>query len=850
MTSASPTLTAPATRRTSLTSDSGVRWTVRAAGGAALCLDQAQSEVVHATVPGEVHTDLLMAGLIPDPFDGDNESALAWIGRTDWTYRATFHWQPGPEARHDLVAEGLDTVAIISLNGTEIARTANQHRSYRFDVASLLVAGLNELTVAFEAPVDAAERLSEELGSRPSVNVHPFNGIRKMASAYGWDWGPDLAGAGIWKYIGIESWSDVRLAAVRPLASLDGADGVLDAHVDLEWDSQNSLPSAQVTVTVDGTDAVATADVPAGQSSVTLSTRVPGASPWWPRGYGEQPLYPVVVTLGDYSRSLADWSARVGFRTITLSTAPDAAGSEYVISVNGQPIYVKGANWIPDDALLTRLTDETYRTSLQDALDGGLNLLRVWGGGIYESEHFYSACDELGLLVWQDFLFACAAYSEDELLWNEVEAEARQAITRLSSHASLAIWNGNNENIWGFVEWNWRTALAGRSWGDGYYSELLPALVAELDPRTVYTPGSPFSFAKYHHPNDPRHGTVHQWEVWNRIDYSHYRDDAPRFMSEFGFQGPPAWSTLMSVVHDEPADPYGRQMLVHQKAADGNVKLERGLGKHLPRWGTEPVAQMDDWHWLTSLNQARAVGFGIEHLRSHYPHNRGAIVWQLNDNWPVISWAAVDGYGIRKPLWYALQAVYADRLVTVQPRPNEDGVEVPTLIAHNDSPQPWNGEFVVSRRSTAAGSELLAQQHVTFHIDARAAVTTALDADIVAPADPRREYLEVTAPEAAAAFWYFVEDTELFLAPTADAFDVVVAANDSGYAVTVTAKALTKDLALFPDRLDPAARVDSSLVTLTGGQSHTFAVTSGRLDEPELMRKPVLRSVNDVIAGW
>ena len=303
------------------------------------------------------------------------------------------------------------------------------------------------------------------------------------------------------------------------------------------------------------------------------------------------------------------------------------------------------------------------------------------------------------------------------------------------------------------------------------------------------------------------------------------------------------------MVHDEPADPYGPQMLVHQKAADGNGKLERGLGRHLPKWGTEPQANMDDWHWLTSLNQARAVSYGMAHLRSWYPLNQGSIVWQLNDNWPVISWAAVDGHGIRKPLWFAMRAVYAERLLTVQPRRDATGTEVPTLAAHNDSPEPWSGEVLVTRRSTLAGSEVLAEQRLPFRTDPRSAVLLALDTAITTPADPRQEVVEVTAPGAAPAYWYFVEDTELVLAPAAEAAQVTVAPTDGGYRVTVSASALVKDVTLFPDRLDPAARVDSALVTLLNGQSHTFEVASGPLDEVALTSKPVLRSVNEVTAG-
>ena len=844
-----PTATARAVRRTSLDSADGTAWTLTALdpvpdGWAAVSGPQP------ATVPGEVHTDLLAAGLIPDPFDGDNEAALAWIGRTGWSYRADFRWDGGPGERSELVADGLDTLATVLLNGTEVARTANEHRTHRIDVTDVLVEGTNHLEIRFESPVLGAQRLSAELGERPRAYGHPFNSLRKMASQYGWDWGPDLAGAGIWKSIGLESWSAVRLAAVRPLATLDGTDGLLETHVDLQWLATATDP---VTVTVRLGEQEVEAVAEPGQDTVLLTHRVPDVRPWWPRGYGDQPLHDVTVSLDDGdAEPQADWSGRVGFRTVTLSTEPDPHGTEFVLAVNGQPVYVKGANWIPDDALVTRLTAATYRAGVQDAVDAGMNLLRVWGGGMYESEHFYAACDELGVLVWQDFLFACAAYSEDEPLRSEVEAEAREAVTRLSSHASLVLWNGNNENIWGYVEWNWRTSLAGRSWGDGYYTELLPAVVAELDPRTPYSPGSPFSFAKYHHPNDHRSGTMHIWDVWNQVDYSHYRDYPARFVAEFGFQGPAAWSTLTSVVHDSPLDPYGPQMLVHQKAHEGNLKLERGLGNHLPRWGTVstdggPTADMDDWHWLTSLNQARAVGFGIEHLRSHYPLNRGAVVWQLNDNWPVVSWAAVDSHGIRKPLWHTLRRVYADRLATFQPRPDEHGVQVLALVLHNDSDQAWSGELQLSRRSTGAGSKVLAEQRTAFRLDPRSAVTVALDADLLTPADPRAELLCARAEGLTTAFGYFVEDTELVLADADAAYQVEVAHAPGGCRVTVTAFALAKDLALFPDRLDPAGRVDTGLVTLLAGESHTFAVTGADLDEVALTTKPVLRSVNDVV---
>ena len=831
----------------SLGSSAKVAWTVEPTSELPQEWAGIASQPSPATVPGEVHVDLMTAGLIPDPFNGDNESLLAWIGRTDWTYRAAFDWVGSGHTRTDLVAEGLDTVAAITLNGREVAGTENQHRSYRFDVSELLVSGHNELQVAFAAPVIEAERRSAETGHRPHNFRHPFNAIRKSAFSYGWDWGAELAGVGIWRPIRLESWSTVRLGSVRPLASLDGTSGVLEVHVDLEWLSLENQSRASLTVQVAGLEA--TAEIQPGQSTAVLSLIVPDVQAWWPRGYGDQSLYDVAVDLAIEGQSLDSWQGRVGFRTVSVSTKPDDHGSEFLISVNKTPIFVKGANWAPGDAFLTRLNRSTYESSIIDAVDAEMNLLRVWGGGIYETDDFYDVCDELGVMVWQDFLLACATYSEEEPLWGEFEAEARQAVARLAKHPSLILWNGGNENIWGYVEWNWRAPLAGRTWGDGYYTELFPAVVAQLDPRAPYMPGSPYSFAKYHHPNDHRHGTVHVWDVWNFVDYTKYRDRTARFVSEMGFQGPPAWSTLTSVVHDEPMDPNGHQMLVHQKAVEGNLKLERGIGDHLPMWSTEPQVDIDDWHWTTQLNQARAVAFGIAHFRSHYPLNRGTVVWSLNDNWPVISWAAVDGHGIRKPLWYALRAVYADRFMTIQPRSEQDA-ERPTLLVHNDSASPWRGEVMISRRRTVGGGEPRGQQKMSFDLEPRSATTIMINDDVLSPLNGSREYLVAQEESAAAAYWYFVEDPQLELGTPDDSMTVDVERTGSGYSVAVSASSLVKDVALFPDRLDPNARVDTALVTLQAGDTHTFQVRSNRsdLDVAALARKPVLRSANDLLS--
>ena len=769
-------------------------WRLRAIGG------PVPVEVdVPATVPGCTHLDLLAAGLIEHPYRDRVEADLAWMHRADWRYSTEFTAPaPTPGERVDLAFDGLDTVAAISLNGVVIGSTANMHRSYRFDVTGLLRDGVNELTVDFTAALTHAERVEAELGWRDHVYPHPFNMIRKMACSFGWDWGPDLQSAGIWKPVRLERWHTARLETVRPLVTVDkNGTGRVAVHVDIERADQTDITC---TATVSGH--TATVVLPAGQDTAVVELEVPDAPLWWPTGYGDQPLADLDVTLdtGDSYRR------RIGFRTITVDTTPDEIGTPFTFVVNGKPIFAKGANWIPDDHFPTRVTRERLERRVDQAVAANMNMLRVWGGGIYETEDFYDVCDERGVLVWQDFPFACACYPEEEPLWSEVDAEARANVARLTPHPSLALWNGNNENLWGHADWGWPEQLRGKTWGLRYYTELLPAIVAELDPTRPYAIGSPHSPDGIH-PNDADHGPRHEWEVWNRVDYTRYRDHVPRFCSEFGFQGPPTWATLVEWVRDEPLTPTSPGFLAHQKAEDGNLKLDNGLTGHLP-----VPADFADWHWATQLNQARAVRFGIEHFRSWWPRTAGALVWQLNDCWPVTSWAAIDGDERPKPLYHALRQVFAPRLLTVQPR--DGGLAV---IAVNDTDAPWSGELSVRR--LAFTGEVLAEAVLDLDVAERTADRVDLPAAVLTGADT--DLLVATAGDVRVVHT-FAEDIALPYAP--DAVTAAVTPVDGGYRVDVTATAFARDLALLADRVAPDAVVDDMLVTLLPGESHTFHV--------------------------
>ena len=788
---------------------------------------------VPARVPGCVHTDLLAAGLIGDPYLDDNERIQAWIGRSGWEYTTTVTPPPGLAAdeRLDLVFDGLDTFATIALDGDTLGTTANMHRAYRFDVAAALRSGPRGLSVRFSSALLEAERAEAHYGARPHVNAHPYNTVRRMACGFGWDWGPDLVTAGVWRPVRLERWRTARLATVRPLVTVEQDAGVVRVHVEIERAVPGAGGEVVVTATVAGR--AARAEIPAGSSTAVLEVVVPDVRLWWPRGHGEAPLYALDVALADTPGQVLDtWSRHIGFRTVRTLADPDEDGIPFVVTVNDKPITIRGVNWIPDDAFPSRISRDRYATRIDQALGAGVNLLRVWGGGIYESEDFYELCDERGVLVWQDFLFACAGYPEEEPLRGEVEAEAREAVTRLSPHPSRVRWCGGNEDIVAYAEWpGWRHRLEGLTWGAGYYLELLPGVLAELDPTRPYLPNSPYSFGPFATPNDQALGTVHIWDVWNADDYTHYADWKPRFVAEFGFQGPPAWTTLSRAVHDEPLSPDGPHMLVHQKADDGNAKLRRGLQPHLP----EPK-DIRDWHWATQLNQARAIRFGIEHFRSLTPYCTGTVLWQLNDCWPVISWAVVDGVGRRKPAWYALREAYADRFLTIQPRDGDLAV-----VAVNDTDEPWRGTLTVQART--ANGEPEATEYVPLDAPPRGASTPPLPARV-----PRAAMLTATADGASRAFWYAAEDVAAGLPParlTADAQPT-----PHGYAVHVRAHGLVKDLALLVDVLDPGASTDTMLLTLLPGEETTIHVRCAELPDPAaLTRAPVLRTANDLFHG-
>ena len=550
---------------------------------------------------------------------------------------------------------------------------------------------------------------------------------------------------------------------------------------------------------------VAEAEAPAAAGSVDLDAGI--VRRWQPRGRGDQSLYRLDVELVREGSQMDGRSPRVGFRTVELDNAPDEHGSAFTLVVNGEPRFVRGVNWIPDDPLVTRVDRARYRRRLEDIAALGADLVRVWGGGIYESDDFYDVCDELGLLVWQDFTFACAAYPEDHLR-NEVEAEAAEQVVRLMPHPSLVVWNGNNENSWGAVDWGWIDRLDGRPWGDGFYRDLFPSLLARLDPSRPYSVASPYSGTQDMHPNADAHGTKHIWDVWNNVDYEQYRRYVPRFVSEFGWQAPASRVSLeqassRSVALDSPV------MRNRHNAEDGQLKLDRGVATHFPLPTT-----VDAWIWATQLNQARAIRVGVEHLRSYRGHCMGAIWWQYNDCWPAISWAVADSFERRKPAWYALRAAFADRLLTIQPRGDRL-----VVVAANDGVVAWADDIRVER--VTFDGNVAGRMERAIDLAPGSATWFELPSEPAVPTNPASDVILASsmAGSARRAEWYFLPDAALdYPEPV---FDIDVGEG----VVQLTATTFIRDLTLLPERVAPDARVDDTLHTLLPGESVRATLT-------------------------
>ena len=632
--------------------------------GGAWRMREADSETWHsAHVPGSVYADLMADGTMPDPFWRENELDAFERMKKDYVYQRTFTVTEAQlaHAHVELVCEGLDTLAHVSLNGHEIAFADNMHITWVWDVKEQLHTGENTLEIRFDSPILYCAKKAEEAPGWESSDATPgFRHLRKAHCMFGWDWGPRLPDAGIWRPIFLRTWDAARLENALMLQAHH--DGVVDVTIRPEiagesaWSAEITAPDGEVMIIPETTTA---------EQVVTIQN----PQLWWPNGLGKQPLYRVTVRLA--AGDTRTW--RIGLRTMTVSREKDEWGEEFCHVVNGVKVFAMGADYIPEDNILARVTPERTRRLLEDCKAANFNAIRVWGGGYYPDDAFYDICDKLGLLVWQDLMYACAFYDLTPDFERSIRVETQQNVARLRHHASLALICGNNEMEMFMAGAN-SALINHRTWEfvptyphhiTDYvkmFEYILPAIVKETAPQTYWWPASPSSGGNFDAPNDENRGDNHYWDVWHgEKPFTEYRKFFFRYASEFGFQSFPCLKSVEQFTLPDDRNIFSRVMERHQRNQAANGKILSYLSQTF-RYPNS----FDDLLYASQLMQAEAIRYGVEHWRRNRGRCMGAIIWQLNDIWPVASWASIDYYGRWKALHYAAKRFFAPVMISAE----------------------------------------------------------------------------------------------------------------------------------------------------------------------------------------
>ncbi len=642
-----------------------------------------------AQIPGGVHTDLMALDRIPDPFVADNELRVQWVAERDWEYEVVLSASPELLAQDHvfLVCDGLDTLAEVTFNGETLGATDNMFRQYRWDVTELLTEGDNILHVVFRSTVAYVREKQAELPLLGVGQAIPGGSyVRKAPSQFGWDWGPQLPPIGFWKEVRLEGYSAFRVYDVS-LEQRHEEEGVrLGVSTVVERWTEGDVKVVATLTAPDGQVQQVEEILPKDDFLAVMYLEIADPQLWWPNGSGDQPLYKVAVQFYHEDTLYEQRAYQIGLRTLELRRERDKFGESFTFVINGMPIFAKGANWIPADSFPTRITDEHLEHLIRSAAEANMNMLRVWGGGFYEEERFYDLCDQYGILVWQDFAFACSVYPDDEDFFENVRTEAQQNIRRLQHRASLALWCGNNEMEGGWAGWGWmqrqEQAQRFKAAYDEMFHHMLPVLCMGEDDGRPYWPSSPSSGVPFDDPGGTWAGDTHNWEVWHGGQpFAHYRNHPSRFVSEFGFQSLPALDTIRTYADAADWNMTSYIMEHHQRNASGNGKIINYMTGHfrLPKDFPSLV-------YLTQVLQAEAVRAGVEFWRRNKACTSGTLYWQLNDCWPVASWASLDYFGRWKALHYAARRFYAPVLLSAE----LEDTRV-TLYLTNDLPEAWAG---------------------------------------------------------------------------------------------------------------------------------------------------------------
>lgn len=660
--------------------------------------DTSGSSWLPATVPGCIHTDLLRNGDIPDPFFGTNEQQLQWIGEKDWVYQTMFDLPAGMLMREqvELVFKGLDTYATVTLNDAPVLKANNMFREWRVECKSLLKEQGNRLTITFRNVFD--ENLPRYWSAPFELQAFPNNDqadvrismySRKAQFHYGWDWGPRLITCGVWRPVYLEAWDGARIKGVRVQQdNVTGFAADITSFLEIVSTGQHSV---RVAATMDS-QSIGTAEIQLheGVNTITLNGRILQPRLWWTNGLGEQHLYRFRAAITFEDGSVEEHVESVGVRSLEIVREKDSLGTSFYVLLNGVPIFMKGANYIPQDNFQNRVSAERYENTVGSAARANMNMLRVWGGGIYEEDLFYELCDRYGILVWHDMMFACAMYPADEEFLKNVRQEVVENISRIRNHASIALYCGNNENEIGWHTWGWKqlyspaTQAAYESSMHTLFHEVIPAAVREADPMRYYHYSSPTGGLNNVSPNE---GDTHYWGVWHgKEPFEAFEENVSRFVSEYGFQSYPQLSSVEKFTQQNDRDLHSPVMLAHQRCmADGRRDKEYGntlIQTYLERYFRTPK-DFSSYLYASQVLQAEGVRKAIEAHRKSMPLCMGSLFWQIDDCWPVASWSSIDYYGEWKALQYVARKAYAP--IIVVPAFRGDSIEFHIISDQLDS---------------------------------------------------------------------------------------------------------------------------------------------------------------------
>jgi len=638
-----------------------------------------------ADVPGTVHTDLINNNIIEDPYYRLNERNVQWVDKTDWEYRSSFFVGNNLLSKDviELRLNGIDTHSDIYINGNKVIETNNMFTKWIVDCKKYLKYGKNSIKVILRSAINigldkraklgftlpGAENDQSEIGGLGDTKVCVFS--RKPGYHFGWDWGPRLVTSGIWQNIELVAWNLANIDNIYIKQNKIDTE-IADLEFTVEIESVNKKNITLITLIDDSIINSRKINLIPGFNNISYPITISSPELWWPNGHGDQRLYNVEIQLRDNENLISKKNQSLGLRTIEVVQDKDSIGASFYFKVNGFPVFMKGANYIPQDIFLNRPSNEDYNYLINSAKDANFNMLRVWGGGIYEKDIFYDLCDKAGILVWQDFMFACAMYPGNEEFLENVKREAIQNVKRLRSHPSIAIWCGDNEILSAWNRWGWKEDVYENQGADivdsvwyayeDIFHKILPKVVEEYDSTRLYWSSSPSSgFGEL---ENGKSGDNHYWGVWwGKEPFDKYEEFIPRFMSEFGFQSFPTFKSVKKYTTEEDWNIYSPVMKSHQRSSIGNATIEEYMKRdyHIPE-------NFEEFLYVGQLLQAKGIKMGIEAQRRAMPYCMGSLYWQLNDCWPVASWSSIDYYGNWKALHYEVRNAFKEVIISTEIR--------------------------------------------------------------------------------------------------------------------------------------------------------------------------------------